>query len=96
MVIPCALLRLNSLCSNRTGRNARSGPVLKIFEPSPDRIVPHIDAAFIEKVLDISEQEQKPDAERHRQSNDFRVRVEVPERIAFWRSATLAEALARL
>ena len=50
----------------------------------------------MDNVLHNAEREQKPDVERHRQSDDFRICVEVLERIAFWPSATLANALAHL
>jgi hypothetical protein len=39
--------------------------------PEPDRLVANVDAALVEKVLDITEREWKLDVHHHRKADDF-------------------------
>jgi hypothetical protein len=48
-----------------------------------------LDAAFVQKILDISEREREPDVEHHRQADDLRAGLEVPEGGAFCHPAKL-------
>ena len=58
-------------------REHRSEPV----PPQPHRLVADVDAALGEQVLDVAQGQRKTDIHQHRQPNDLRRGVEIPERV---------------
>jgi hypothetical protein len=43
----------------------------KSVPPKPDGFVAHVDATFVQDTFYVSKRERKPDAEHHRQTDDF-------------------------
>tara|TARA_R100000322_G_scaffold42860_1_gene26928 strand:+ start:1751 stop:2107 length:357 start_codon:yes stop_codon:yes gene_type:complete len=66
--VPPPLARLHPLDSalSDLGREKRTEPVPSI----PDRLVAHIDAAFMEPVFNISKRERETNIRHHSQPND--------------------------
>ncbi len=57
--------------------------------PEPNRFMANVDAALVQKVLDIPERKRKPDIHHHRQADDLGARLEVAKGAVFCHPATL-------
>lgn len=64
--------------------------------PKTDGFVAHVDLAFMQKVLDISKRERKPDIQHHRWADDFRRCFEITEWTVSSHPKWLADRPARL
>jgi hypothetical protein len=64
--------------------------------PKPDGLMADLDAALVQKVLDVPQREREPDIEHHRQSDDLGAGLEPFERIGFGYDGMLLGPLPRL
>nr|WP_239807239.1 hypothetical protein [Croceicoccus hydrothermalis] len=62
------------------GREHRTEPV----PPQPDRLMANVDAAFRQEVFHVPQRKRKSDIYHHDQSDDFRRRMEIPERVGWF------------
>ena len=63
--------------------------------PKPHRLVAYVDAAFMQKILHVSELKWKPHVPHHRQFDDLRARLEVLEHVGNCHDETLIQPPAR-
>jgi hypothetical protein len=61
----------------------------KAMPPEPHRLVADLDAALMQKILDVPKREREPDELHHRHADDFRRRLEVLEGVEFGHLKTL-------
>jgi hypothetical protein len=78
--VPLPMMELphaRDAASANFGREDRPEPV----PPEAHAFVADLDAALVQHVLDVPQRERKPDVEHHREADDLRARLEVPERV---------------
>ena len=63
--------------------------------PKPHRLVAYVDAAFMQKILHVSELKWKPHVHHHRQFDDLKARLEVLEHVGTCHGETLIQPPAR-
>jgi hypothetical protein len=77
------LLEMGAFChakrlTRRPARLKRSSSDNTV-PPVPHRLMADLNAALVQKILDVVEREREPDVEHHRQSDDLGARLEVSE-----------------
>ena len=55
-----------------------------------------LDATFMQEILDLAQREREPDVKHHRQADDLRARLEVPEGAGLGHGQKLSRRPARL
>ncbi len=68
----------------------------KAVPPETNRLVRDVDAAFVEKVFDVTKRERKSDVHHHRKTDDLRRRFEIAKRVAHPRRVEPNPITARL
>ena len=91
MPLPTARLHPFDPALPDLGGEKRPKPV----PPEPNRLVADLDAALVQKILDIPERQRKPNIQHHRQADNLGAGLEVLEWGAFGHARTLSGTLPR-